>query len=101
MSLRINKSEFKTGEKKVVKNGDTEILVIYLGGSSFYAVNNKCPHLGCKLDKTGVVIREELVCQCHFTHFSLKTGEPRRGATRRPLPIYKVIDKGDEIEIET
>ncbi len=101
MSLRISKSEFKVGEKKVIKDGNVEILVIYLGGNSFHAVSNKCPHLGCKLDKTGVIIREELVCQCHFTHFSLKTGEPRKGATKRPLTIYKVVDKGDEIEIES
>jgi len=101
MPLRVRKSDIKVGEKKVFKEGEKEILVIYLGGNKFIVVNNKCPHLGCKLDKTGVIIREELICQCHFTHFSLSTGEPRKGATKKQLIIYKVNDKGDEIEVET
>lgn len=98
--MRLKKSDFKVGEKKKINENGKEILVIYLGGDRFYAMSSKCPHLGCDLFKVGVVIREELVCQCHFTHFSLKTGNAIKGATKNPLIIYPVRVEGDEIDIE-
>ncbi len=100
MHLEIKKSSLRPGEKRVFEIEKEEVLVIYLGGDKFIAVSNKCPHLGCRLDKTGVVIREELVCQCHFTHFSLESGEPRKGATKRSLKVYKVHDLGETIQVD-
>jgi len=98
--MRIKKSEFKVGEKKKININGKDILVIYLGGNSFYALDNRCPHLGCDLSKVGVVIREELVCQCHFSHFSLKDGKVRKGPSKKPITLYPVKIEGDEVEIE-
>jgi len=98
--MRIKKSEFKVGEKKKFNINGKDILVIYLGGNNFYALDNECPHLGCDLFKVGVVIREELVCQCHFSHFSLKDGKVRKGPSKKPITLYPVKIEGDEVEIE-
>ena len=96
----LSKSEFKPGEKKKIVSNNKEILVIYLGADRFYAFDNKCPHLGCDLSKVAVVIKEELVCQCHFTHFSLSDGKALKGATKKPLKVYKVRVEGDKVIIE-
>ncbi|QIW25063.1 Rieske (2Fe-2S) protein [Sulfolobus sp. S-194] len=98
--MRLKKSDFKVGEKKKIIVNGKDILIIYLGGNNFYALDNKCPHLGCDLSKVGVVIREELICQCHFTHFSLKDGRAIKGATKNPIKLYPVKIEGEEIEIE-
>lgn len=97
--MKVKKSEFKVGEKKKINLEGREILIIYLGGNKFYAFDNKCPHLGCDLSKVGVVVREELICQCHFTHFSLKDGKVIKGASKKPLTVYQVKTEGEEIEI--
>ena len=98
--MRIKKSEFKVGEKKKININGKDILIIYLGGNKFYALDNRCPHLGCDLSKVGVVIREELVCQCHFSHFSLKDGKVTKGPSRKPINLYPVRIEGEEVEIE-
>ena len=49
------------------------------------ALSARCTHLKCDLSKVGAVIREELVCQCHFSRFSLK--------------VYKVEVRDDKIVI--
>ncbi|BCU69459.1 Rieske (2Fe-2S) protein [Stygiolobus caldivivus] len=97
---RLTKSDFKPGERRKIKVDDKEILVVYLGADRFYAFENKCPHLGCDLSKVAVVIREELVCQCHFTHFSLKDGKAIKGATKKPLKVYSVKVEGEEVVID-
>ena len=98
--IRLKRSDFKTGEKrKIVVNGEKELVIFYLGGDKFFAFNNKCPHLGCDISKYGVIIKEELVCQCHFTHFSIYTGEAKKGATKKPIEIYKVKVTEDEVII--
>lgn len=99
--LKLKAGELKPGEKKKLNVNSKEVLLINLGAGKYYAFDNKCPHLGCDLYKVGVVIREELICQCHFTHFSLKTGEARKGATKKPLKVYPVRVVGDEVIIET
>jgi nitrite reductase/ring-hydroxylating ferredoxin subunit len=91
--------DFKVGEKrKVVVNGE-EVLLIYLGADRFVAVSNRCTHLKCDLSKVGAVIREELVCQCHFTRFSLTDGRVLKGPARSPLKVYRVEVRPDKVVI--
>ncbi|AWS00664.1 Rieske (2Fe-2S) protein [Metallosphaera hakonensis] len=87
----------RVGEKRKVEVQGSEILLIYLGGERYFAFDNKCPHLGCDLSKYGVLIREELVCQCHFSHFSVKDGRPLKGASKRPIRVYRVEVEGDKL----
>jgi nitrite reductase/ring-hydroxylating ferredoxin subunit len=98
--IRIPKSDFRPGDRRKIKVNDKELLIVYLGADRFYVVDSKCPHLGCDLSKVGVVIREELVCQCHFTHFSLVDGKAIKGATKKPLKTYKVTVEKEDIIVE-
>ncbi|PVU75845.1 Rieske (2Fe-2S) protein [Acidianus hospitalis] len=103
--MQIKKPQLKIGEKTKIKaniNGEEkEIVLLYLGGDKYIAFDAYCPHLGCNLEKYGVLIREEIVCQCHFSHFSIKDGKPTKGASKKPLKIYQVkVSKNDELIIE-
>ncbi|QKQ99463.1 Rieske (2Fe-2S) protein [Metallosphaera tengchongensis] len=93
----IKRPEMKVGEKRKVVDEGKEILLIFLGGSRYLAFDNKCPHLGCDLSKYGVLIREELVCQCHFSHFSVIDGRPLKGASKRAIRVYDVRVEGEDL----
>ncbi|AKA73623.1 Rieske (2Fe-2S) protein [Saccharolobus solfataricus] len=98
--IRISRTDFKTGEKrKIILPNGRELVVFYLGVDRFFVFDNKCPHLGCDLSKYGVIIKEELVCQCHFSHFSIYSGEPKKGASKKPIKVYKVQVTKDEVVI--
>ncbi len=96
-SVIVDRPEMRVGEKKKVLIGDKEILLFYLGGDRYLAFDSKCPHLGCDLSKVGVLIREELVCQCHFSHFSVVDGRPIKGASKRPIRVYPVKVEGGKL----
>ncbi|MBP1356922.1 MAG: Rieske 2Fe-2S domain-containing protein [Sulfolobus sp.] len=87
---------YRIGEKFLINDN---IIVVYLGGEKYVAFERYCPHLRCDLFKYGVIIGDEVICQCHFTHFSLKSGNAIKGATSKSLKIYsvKVNEKGVEL----
>ncbi|MDT7861510.1 MAG: Rieske (2Fe-2S) protein [Saccharolobus sp.] len=98
--IKISRNEFKTGERrKIVLPDGREIVVFYLGADRFFVFDNKCPHLGCDISKYGVIIKEELICQCHFSHFSIYTGEPKKGASKKPIKTYKVRIENEDVII--
>jgi len=98
--IRIKRPNLKVGEKTKINQDNLEILLIYLGADRFLAFDNKCPHLGCDLSKYGVLIRDELVCQCHFSHFSIFSGKPIKGAAKKPIKVYNVKIDGDYLIID-
>lgn len=95
-----NIADFRTGEKrKILVNGES-ILLFYMGGERFMAFQNYCPHLGCDLSKVGIIIREELICQCHFTHFSVTDGKVRKGATKNPIKVFRTSVRDGKVYID-
>ena len=102
--MQIKKPQLKVGEKTKIRlnvgSEEKEIVILYLGGDKYIAFDAYCPHLGCDLEKYGVLIREEIICQCHFSHFSIKDGKPTKGASKKPLKVYKVEVKEDNLIIE-
>lgn len=99
--MKVPKPNLRIGEKKKIMIEGNEILLIYLGANRYLAFEPYCPHLGCDLEKYGVIIREELICQCHFSHFSIKDGRPLKGASKKPIKVYKVsIINNDTLIIE-
>jgi nitrite reductase/ring-hydroxylating ferredoxin subunit len=64
--------DFETTERRVVSAGDRPVLLLrYEGG--FYAVDNRCPHMGFPLDKGSV---KDCILTCHWHHarFDLASG---------------------------
>lgn len=66
-------SNFPEGKAQVARAGDTAIVVNHVNGQ-FYAVENRCPHMGLPLGAKkveGAII----TCPFHGSKFDMCTGE--------------------------
>jgi len=61
------------GEKKMVVVNGVEILLCNIDGS-YYAMANKCPHMGGSLVK-GILEDGIITCPRHGSKFDVKTGK--------------------------
>lgn len=93
------RKDLKTGEKMKVVIDDKEVVVAYLGARNYVAFSARCTHLGCDLNEVGVIVGDEVVCQCHYSRFSLKDGKVLRGPAKKGLEIFDVKDLGEYIEV--
>jgi 3-phenylpropionate/trans-cinnamate dioxygenase ferredoxin subunit len=65
-------SEVPVNTKKIVTAGDKEILLSNVDGS-YYAINNKCTHMGGSLGK-GELEGHVVTCPRHGAQFDVRTG---------------------------
>lgn len=65
--------EFEKTEKKLVEAGDKKILLTKVDGA-YYAVSNKCPHMGGSLFK-GSLEDGVITCPRHGAKYDAKTGK--------------------------
>jgi len=105
-------SEFRDGLKKKVVVEGREILLARVG-DSYYAVGNRCPHMGGELT-AGQLEGTVVTCPLHGSRFDIRDGSVVRWLKgpglfaavgkifKRPrhLPIYNVRIDGDTILIE-
>ncbi|TGC09756.1 Rieske (2Fe-2S) protein [Methanolobus halotolerans] len=69
----INENELADGEKKPLLLEGNAILLVRQEGN-FYAMSNKCPHMGCPFSKgtlKGFIVK----CPCHDWEFDIRNGE--------------------------
>ncbi len=66
--------------------------------SGFLAMYRKCPHLGCVVPW----VEEDSIfnCPCHSSLFTIK-GEVIAGPAPRPMDLFPVEIRGDEIFVDT
>ncbi|WP_406660658.1 Rieske (2Fe-2S) protein [Methanolobus sp. ZRKC3] len=95
----IDANELADGEKKPVLVEDNKILLIKTDGV-FYAMSNKCPHMGCPLSK-GVLEGSVITCSCHDWQFDVKSGQFLT-AKEIKVPVYdtKVSDNKLFVNLE-
>jgi nitrite reductase/ring-hydroxylating ferredoxin subunit len=70
-------------------------VLVRLSASELVAYSQQCTHLSC-----AVIPRPEqgvLHCPCHEGLFDLRTGAPRAGPPRRPLPRILLEIRGRDI----
>jgi len=95
-----NISDLKIGEKKKFKINENEILLIRLE-DGFYAIDNKCPHAGCRLSYYGKISEgKRIVCTCHGAIFSLINGNVLEGPTKNSLKLYKIKIINEEVFLQ-
>lgn len=112
-------TDFPQSGRAVFKVGDQPVLVIK-SGETFYAIANKCPHLGLPL-ANGKVDGETIACPFHGSKFDLKSGEnldwvtgfagmripewSRRllemGKKPAPLQVYSLVIEEGKLYLET
>ena len=105
-------NELEDGAMKEISVRGREILLARIG-DSYYATDNRCPHMGGKLSR-GKLEETVVTCALHGSQFDLRSGQVVRwlkgsgllskvGKTLkspRQLTTYKVRVEDDEILIE-
>ena len=66
-------NEITPGNKKKINLESQEIMLVNLDGT-YYALNNKCPHMGGSL-ADGILEGEQITCPRHGAGFNVKTGK--------------------------
>ncbi|MDD1766824.1 MAG: non-heme iron oxygenase ferredoxin subunit [Candidatus Methanomethyliaceae archaeon] len=83
-------NEIPIGSMKMVKPGETEILIVNVDGS-FYAIGNRCTHMGGDLSK-GKLEGNVVTCPRHGSKFDVTTGKSISG----PKIGFLRLKTGDE-----
>jgi 3-phenylpropionate/trans-cinnamate dioxygenase ferredoxin component len=74
----IEKSELSINQKKIVTIRGIKILIVNHNGN-YYAINNKCTHLGGSLGN-GELSGTIITCPRHGSKFDIETGKNIDGA---------------------
>lgn len=94
-------SELAEGKIKGVDVSGERIALYNLGGEIF-ATTDVCTHMQCSLAENGMIEEDEEIveCQCHGSHFNIKTGEVASPPAFEPLKTYQVKVEGDDVFVE-
>lgn len=80
--------------------GDHRIALVRLD-DDFYALGDTCSHEDYSLSEGQVFDEEcELECWKHGSVFDVRTGEPRSLPATKPVPVYRVELRGDDVMVE-
>lgn len=104
--------EFENGTMKEIQADGREILVARVG-DKYYAVGNRCPHMGGRLSQ-GQLEGTVVTCPRHGSQFDLEDGRVRRWLKEsgllsavgkalkspRPLATYKVEVTDNRITVK-
>ncbi|NTU82495.1 MAG: Rieske 2Fe-2S domain-containing protein [Chloroflexales bacterium] len=90
-------TDFETVDHKVVSAGDRPVLLLRHVGR-FYALDNRCPHMGFPLDK-GSVSDCILTCHWHHARFDLASGGTF-DQFADDVRAYPVEQRGDALWID-
>lgn len=72
------------------------ILVANVDGK-YYAIGNKCTHMGCSLSDGSLKEGGIVQCPCHGSNFDVKTGKVVKGPAKNPEPAFEVKMEKDQI----
>ena len=86
----FTRSKVNGWEKTVTSYG---VFVLRKSDTEFFALSNKCTHLGCHVNWNSD--RNEYICPCHDGLFDIH-GKVLGGPPPRPLDSYS----GDQIKVE-
>lgn len=105
-------ADIRDGAMKKAAVGNREILVAKVG-DSYYAADNRCPHMGGDLS-SGTLTGTIVTCPLHHSQFDLRSGEALRWTdwsgiklslaklvkTPRPLKTHEVNVEGEHILVK-
>lgn len=72
-----------------------DCLLVRTGRDEFLAYGQKCTHLSCAVRPR--IDEGVFHCPCHEGYFDLRTGHPIAGPPRRPLPLVRIVVRGNDI----
>jgi Rieske Fe-S protein len=75
---------------------DDKVVVTQPTKGDFKAFSATCTHKGCPVSE---IAKEEIVCKCHGSRFSIKDGSVVNGPAEAPLAAKKVAVDGAKITV--
>jgi len=90
--------ELKDGEKMKVTAGGKVLLLTNIGGT-YYAIDNKCPHMGGSL-YDGILEGGTITCPLHGTVFDVKTGKLVKNGKIAFINLKVKDDRAYPVKIE-
>jgi nitrite reductase/ring-hydroxylating ferredoxin subunit/uncharacterized membrane protein len=90
-------SLLRAGRPQRVVVDDTPVMLLREGEETF-AMHDRCSHRGCSLSE-GSIDGEDIVCACHGSRFSLRTGAVKHGPATAPQPAFQVRIEAGRIEV--
>ena len=98
-------SEIPTGSMKMIKVGETELLLINVNGK-FYAMANRCSHARGNLSK-GTLEGTTVTCPRHGSVFDVTSGKSIKGPKilgirrkTKDLPTYDVQIENEDLFVK-
>lgn len=91
-------SELPEGEMKQVQAGETDVLLVRIGGE-VHALAATCPHHGAPLAE-GLLHDGRILCPWHMAEFSARDGSLLQPPALQGLPHFEVTIDGEEIRVE-
>jgi nitrite reductase/ring-hydroxylating ferredoxin subunit/uncharacterized membrane protein len=85
------------GRPQRVVVDDTPVLLLRQGDEIF-AIHDRCSHRGCSLSE-GAIEGGDVVCACHGSRFSLRTGAVKHGPATASQPAFQVRVEDGRVEV--
>ena len=98
MTKVANVGDVPSGAGKVVQAGNTALALFNIGGK-FYALDNRCTHVGGPLGQ-GRVEGTRVTCPWHGSIFDVTTGAVVGPPARRPVATFRVKVEGNEVFVD-
>lgn len=89
--------QFREGRGRTVRVGGREIAV-FRRGDRFWAMDDKCPHMGASLSM-GRLVGDDIECEWHHWKFDLATGH-NAYKTWACVAIHEVRIDGEEVLVK-
>jgi nitrite reductase/ring-hydroxylating ferredoxin subunit/uncharacterized membrane protein len=90
-------SLLREGSPQRVVVDDTPVLLLRQG-EEIFAIHDRCSHRGCSLSE-GSVEGDEIVCSCHGSRFSLRSGALKHGPATASQPAFQVRTENGRVEV--
>jgi nitrite reductase/ring-hydroxylating ferredoxin subunit len=91
----VSAKDLKADEMIRAEAEGKDICIANVGGK-FYAIGNRCTHMGCSLSD-GTLRGERVTCACHGSTFNVVTGAVVKGPAQKSEPAYEVRIEKDQI----
>lgn len=86
--------EFSDGRGRAV-SVDGKTVAVFRRGERFFAVGDRCPHMGASL-ADGEIVEDEVQCSWHGWRFHLGTGRSQ-AKEWACVPVYEVRVEGGDV----
>jgi nitrite reductase/ring-hydroxylating ferredoxin subunit len=78
---------------------DGEPVAVFNAEGTFYATQDRCPHIGYPLSDGGDLSGTQVTCAMHGWCFDVATGEVMRGMRTLKLRTFRVELEGDIVRV--